>query len=137
MDDADLAIQIADEAARLLLELRETRDPATGADLRAEGDRRSQHLIARLLRENRPSDALLSEESIDDRSRLTATRVWIVDPLDGTRAFTEYGRTDWAVHVALWEAGRGRGGASRPSRPHRLSSRTTPMHAGGGSRLRT
>ena len=51
----------------------------------------------------RPADAVLSEEGIDDKARLTADRVWIVDPLDGTREFGEPGRTDWAVHVALWE----------------------------------
>jgi 3'(2'), 5'-bisphosphate nucleotidase len=50
----------------------------------------------------RPDDAVLSEEGIDDKARLTADRVWIVDPLDGTREFGEPGRTDWAVHVALW-----------------------------------
>jgi 3'(2'), 5'-bisphosphate nucleotidase len=58
----------------------------------------------------RPADAVLSEEGIDDKARLTADRVWIIDPLDGTREFGESGRPDWAVHVALWE--RGAGGAS-------------------------
>ena len=57
------------------------------------------------------SDAVLSEEGIDNKARLTADRVWIVDPLDGTREFGEQGRTDWAVHVALWQ--RGAAGASR------------------------
>ena len=53
----------------------------------------------------RPDDAVLSEEGKDDPVRLAASRVWIVDPLDGTREFGEAGRTDWAVHVALWERG--------------------------------
>ena len=57
--------------------------------------------MAELARE-RPADAVLSEEGLDDKARLTADRVWIVDPLDGTREFGEPGRTDWAVHVALW-----------------------------------
>ena len=55
----------------------------------------------------RPADAVLSEESVDDPVRLDADRVWIIDPLDGTREFTMAGRTDWAVHVALWETGKG------------------------------
>jgi 3'(2'), 5'-bisphosphate nucleotidase len=53
----------------------------------------------------RPADAVLSEEAVDDRRRLSAQRVWIVDPLDGTREYGEPGRPDWAVHVALWAAG--------------------------------
>src|SRR5690242_11215126 len=53
----------------------------------------------------RPGDAVLSEEGADDPIRLSAERVWIVDPLDGTREFSESGRDDWAVHVALWEDG--------------------------------
>src|SRR6202007_404792 len=53
----------------------------------------------------RPGDAVLSEEGVDDPVRLSADRVWIVDPLDGTREFSELGRSDWAVHVALWQAG--------------------------------
>jgi 3'(2'), 5'-bisphosphate nucleotidase len=57
------------------------------------------------LAQHRPDDAVLSEEGKDDAARLAARRVWIVDPLDGTREFGEAGRTDWAVHVALWEAG--------------------------------
>ncbi len=57
------------------------------------------------LAQHRPGDAVLSEEGADDKARLTAERVWIVDPLDGTREFSELGRDDWAVHVALWERG--------------------------------
>ena len=71
------------------------------AELRAEGDRQSHELIMGLLAESHPDDAVLSEEGIDDPTRLSAKRVWIVDPLDGTREFGEEGRTDWAVHVAL------------------------------------
>ncbi len=59
----------------------------------------------RLLAEHRPDDAVLSEEGKDDKARLASDRVWIVDPLDGTREFSEPPRDDWAVHVALWERG--------------------------------
>jgi 3'(2'), 5'-bisphosphate nucleotidase len=59
----------------------------------------------RLLAEHRPDDAVLSEEGKDVKARLQARRVWIVDPLDGTREFSEPPRDDWAVHVALWQDG--------------------------------
>jgi 3'(2'), 5'-bisphosphate nucleotidase len=102
--DAALAAEIADAAGRRLLELR-TAGFAEPRALRAAGDRGAQQVIARLLADRRPDDAVLSEEAADDRRRLTAERVWIVDPLDGTREFAEEGRTDWAVHVALWVGG--------------------------------
>ena len=63
------------------------------------------------LHDARPADAVLSEEVVDDPARLSATRVWIIDPLDGTREYTEAGRADWAVHVALWSGGRLAAGA--------------------------
>jgi len=96
-----LARDLADEAGRLLLDLR-----ARGGDpdvLRKAGDRLSHEFLAERLAGARPRDVVLSEEGIDDKARLSADRVWIVDPLDGTREFGEDGRTDWAVHVALWE----------------------------------
>jgi 3'(2'), 5'-bisphosphate nucleotidase len=96
------AARIATEAGELLLDLRR-RLADEGVDLKAlrdEGDRRSNELILRRLREIYPDDPILSEESKDDPSRLASRRVWIVDPLDGTREFGEAGRTDWAVHVA-------------------------------------
>jgi 3'(2'), 5'-bisphosphate nucleotidase len=58
-----------------------------------------------VMAEHRPGDAVLSEEGKDDKVRLSAKRVWIIDPLDGTREFSEPPREDWAVHVALWEDG--------------------------------
>ena len=70
-----------------------------------EGDRQSHDFLASALAVARPDDAVLSEEGKDDPVRLTSDRVWIVDPLDGTREFGEGDRTDWAVHVALWEKG--------------------------------
>ena len=98
-DDHELAARIATDAGRLLLELRnQLTDPA---DLRREGDRQAHVLIMSALREARPDDAILSEEGKDDPARLTAERVWIVDPLDGTREYSEPPRSDWAVHVAL------------------------------------
>jgi 3'(2'), 5'-bisphosphate nucleotidase len=100
LDDHALAADLADRAGRLLLELR-----AKGGDptaLRNAGDRQSHDFLMAELARARPGDAVLSEEGIDNKSRLTADRVWIVDPLDGTREFGEPGRSDWAVHVALW-----------------------------------
>ena len=92
---------LAERAGRLLLDLR-----AQGGDpdaLKDAGDRSSHEFLMAELAKARPADAVLSEEGIDNKARLTADRVWIVDPLDGTREFGEPGRTDWAVHVALWE----------------------------------
>ena len=63
--------------------------------LRAEGDRQAHELLVRELAAARPADAVLSEEGADDTARLDAERVWVVDPLDGTREFSEPGRTDW------------------------------------------
>ena len=106
MDDEALATQIADGAGHLLRAIQQGAEPAelgTPA-LKDRGDLESQAFIARALSTERASDALLSEEAADTRARLTADRVWIIDPLDGTREFSE-GRDDWAVHVALWERG--------------------------------
>jgi 3'(2'), 5'-bisphosphate nucleotidase len=103
VNDHEFAADAARRAGELLLELR-----ASGIDdekeLRRRGDHDSNELLLALLREHRPDDAVLSEESKDDLSRLDAARTWIIDPLDGTREFGEAGRTDWAVHVALVEA---------------------------------
>lgn len=104
MNDHALAADLAGAAAELLRDLRVTSGLA-GRDLGAEGDRRSHELLVRRIADERPDDALLSEEGRDDAARLDADRVWIVDPLDGTREYGEEGRTDWAVHVALWERG--------------------------------
>jgi 3'(2'), 5'-bisphosphate nucleotidase len=105
-DDHALARTLATDAGALLLRLRAGAGPdADPKRLRAEGDARSHELLVTALARHRPGDAVLSEEGKDDRRRLAADRVWIVDPLDGTREFGEAGRTDWAVHVALWERG--------------------------------
>ncbi len=104
-DDHQLAAELATATGRLLVELRASLldGGAEPAELKDEGDRRAHELLASGLAGARPGDAVLSEEGADDRARLDADRVWIVDPLDGTREFGEPPRTDWAVHVALWE----------------------------------
>jgi 3'(2'), 5'-bisphosphate nucleotidase len=100
-DHADAA-RLAEEAGRLLLEIR-TRIGAgeSAALVKREGDLRSHDLLLARLNEAHPGDAGLSEDGEVDFARLDATRVWIIDPLDGTREFGEPPRTDWAVHVAL------------------------------------
>jgi 3'(2'), 5'-bisphosphate nucleotidase len=103
MNDAVLASTLAAEAGELLLALRGSGDRSP-EELRAQGDALSQDLLARRLGEERPDDAVLSEEAKDSPARLSASRVWIIDPLDGTREYGE-GRADWAVHVALWVDG--------------------------------
>ena len=116
-DDDWLARDIAVAAGERLLKLRAS--GATADDLRKAGDLGSHEYLAAELARLRPADAVLSEEAADDKARLTADRVWIIDPLDGTREFGEEGRTDWAVHVALWERGEltaGAVGAAGPGR---------------------
>jgi 3'(2'), 5'-bisphosphate nucleotidase len=102
-DDHVLAAWLAETAGRRLLEVRA--EGLTGAELKAAGDRAAHELLMTLLAEHRPGDAVLSEEGKDDKVRLQRDRVWIVDPLDGTREFSEPPRDDWAVHVALWQDG--------------------------------
>ena len=98
-EDAALARRIADEAGRLLLGIQRS-GLFEGKPLGRVGDRTANAFIMEALRTHRPADAILSEEEKDDHARLSANRVWIVDPLDGTREYGE-GRSDWAVHVAL------------------------------------
>ena len=102
MNDHQLAARLAAEAGRLLLEVRAELADAPAAERKAAGDRRSHDFLMAELDRARPADAVLSEEGLDDAVRLRSHRVWIVDPLDGTREFSEIGRDDWAVHVALW-----------------------------------
>jgi 3'(2'), 5'-bisphosphate nucleotidase len=104
LSDARLAADLAEQAGSLLLALRHA-SGLTGKDLGKRGDTDSNALLLRELGAARPKDAVLSEESADSPERLTADRVWIIDPLDGTREYGMPGRDDWAVHVALWEAG--------------------------------
>ncbi|MGH1561917.1 3'(2'),5'-bisphosphate nucleotidase CysQ [Mumia sp. DW29H23] len=102
-DDHAFAGWLADRAGERLLEVRA--GGLEGKELKDAGDRAAQDVLAALLAEHRPGDAVLSEEAADDRARVDAARVWIIDPLDGTREFSEPPRDDWAVHVALWEDG--------------------------------
>ncbi|OBG13601.1 3'(2'),5'-bisphosphate nucleotidase CysQ [Mycolicibacterium celeriflavum] len=105
MSDHELAGRLATAAGELLLDVRSELAEASEAERKAAGDKRSHDFLMEALAAERPDDAVLSEEGADDPVRLSAARVWIVDPLDGTREFSELGRDDWAVHVALWEAG--------------------------------
>jgi 3'(2'), 5'-bisphosphate nucleotidase len=102
MTDHDLAARLATAAGRLLLEVRTELTDASSAERKAAGDKRSHDFLLEALTAERPADAVLSEEGADNPVRLTAERVWIIDPLDGTREFSEPDREDWAVHVALW-----------------------------------
>jgi 3'(2'), 5'-bisphosphate nucleotidase len=141
--DADLAAVLAGTAGRLLMTLRES-GTAAGKTIGDIGDATANSYLVQALQALRPEDGLLSEERIDDLSRLEKSRVWIVDPLDGTREYAE-GRDDWAVHVALSIDGHAAVGAvalpaqrlvlrsdrpapkvKRPERPRILVSRTRP-----------
>ncbi len=140
MRDDQLAVDLADAAGRLLMELR-AQAAELGLDqsqLKKEGDRRSHELLMRRLAEERGDDAVLSEEGADDEARLSAARTWIVDPLDGTREYSE-GRTDWAVHVALATPdGLACGAVALPALGLTLSSASPPAvppAEGGAPRL--
>jgi 3'(2'), 5'-bisphosphate nucleotidase len=127
MGDHEDAGRYAAAAGAQLVELR-----AGGADdgwrLGDRGDEAANRCLLGLLAAEHGDDAVLSEESADDRRRLAADRVWIVDPLDGTREFSEPGRTDWAVHVALWERGVGVrvGAVALPAQDRLLSTASPP-----------
>jgi 3'(2'), 5'-bisphosphate nucleotidase len=109
VDDVALAATAARAAAEALVELRA--GGLTGRALMDAGDRIADQAIFSALVRERPEDVIFTEEAADSPRRLDADRVWIVDPLDGTREYGETGRRDWAVHVALWSAGeRGAGG---------------------------
>jgi 3'(2'), 5'-bisphosphate nucleotidase len=116
--DAQLATRLAVETGQILVRLRAqlfTEHTSTW-DVKDAGDAAAQAFLARELAQHRPSDAVLSEEGNEDRRRFDDDRVWIIDPLDGTREFSEPGRMDWAVHVALWDRDRfGAGAVSLPA----------------------
>jgi 3'(2'), 5'-bisphosphate nucleotidase len=125
-DDDRIAAELAEQAGRRLLDLRA--DGGAPDDLRKAGDRLSHDFLAAELAVRRPGDAVLSEEGRDNPARLSAPRVWIVDPLDGTREFGEPGRTDWAVHVALWDRGSLTAGAvALPAQGQVLSTAAPPV----------
>ncbi|WP_324826703.1 3'(2'),5'-bisphosphate nucleotidase CysQ [Qipengyuania zhejiangensis] len=104
MTDAELAAHLAEVAGRILIEVRES-GMFQGKSLGKAGDETANQFLVHALREQRPDDGLLSEESKDTADRLSKKRVWIVDPVDGTREYGE-ARSDWAVHVALCIDGR-------------------------------
>ena len=121
MNDTELARAIAETAGRMLIDLRNS-GLFTGKVLGKAGDQIANAFIMEALRVNRPDDAILSEEESDNAARLSAGRVWIVDPLDGTREYGE-ARADWAVHVALAVGGVATLGAvALPGLPLTLSS---------------
>ena len=97
--DHDLAAELATASGELLLQVRG--EGLEGKELKDAGDLRSHEHLMAALAERAPDDGVLSEEGADDHARLEKRRVWIVDPLDGTREFSELDRSDWAVHVAL------------------------------------
>lgn len=99
MNDAELAAQLAEEAGRILLDVRASGE-FEGEALGKAGDEAANRFLCDAIRTARPEDGLLSEEEKDDVARCDLERVWIVDPVDGTREYGE-GRCDWAVHVGL------------------------------------
>ena len=101
-DDLRLALELATQAGDRLMALR-TDGRAAGSGSTDTADESADRLIGALLHDQRPDDAILSEEVASVGDRATADRVWIIDPLDGTREYGEAARTDWAVHVALWQ----------------------------------
>lgn len=103
LDDHQFAAWAATAAGELLKGVR--RSGLEGKELKDAGDLASHDFLMSILAEHRPEDAVLSEEGKDDRGRLGSSRVWIIDPVDGTREFSEPPRDDWAIHVALWENG--------------------------------
>ena len=105
--DQALATRVATEAGVMLEQLRaEMHEDGTHYwDMKDEGDVAGHRFLVSALQAARPDDVILSEEAADNRRRLQAERVWIIDPIDGTSEFAEPPRWDWAIHVALWENG--------------------------------
>jgi 3'(2'), 5'-bisphosphate nucleotidase len=127
-DDHALAAQLATEAGELLVELRAKAETLASWRLGDLGDWEAHRLLVGRLADLRPGDAVLSEEGVADPARLEHRRVWIVDPLDGTREFGEIPRVDWAVHVALVVDGLVAAGAvALPAQGVTLSSRPAPV----------
>ena len=130
MSDHDVAARLATEAGKLLLDVRSELAEASQDERKAAGDKRSHDFLMEALAAERPGDAVLSEEGADSPVRLSAERVWIIDPLDGTREFSELGRDDWAVHVALWQSGVGARPSHGPTR--KLGTGGPPARSAGG-----
>lgn len=142
LDDAAFARWLAAAAGEELLAVREQVGYGDPTALGEAGDARAHQLIVAALARWRPGDAVLSEEGADHPTRLAADRVWIVDPLDGTNEFSEQGRTDWAVHIALWtrRAGLSAGAVALPAQRQVLATDQPPPYPravprGAGPRL--
>lgn len=128
--DHQFAAELARKTGDALLEVRAklVSGGITHRELKAAGDAAAQSVIASELAAHRPDDAVLSEEAADDRSRLDAERIWIIDPLDGTREFAEPPRVDWAVHIALVSNGEPIAGAvALPAEDLVLSTAEAPV----------
>ncbi|RXR29968.1 3'(2'),5'-bisphosphate nucleotidase CysQ [Sphingobium fluviale] len=134
LSDAELAARLADHAGRILLAVRDSGLIAAKA-LGKAGDQTANQFLIAAIAEHRPDDGLLSEESKDTPERLGKSRVWIIDPVDGTREYGEE-RTDWAVHVALSIDGKPEIGAValpglnevlRSDQPRALPAAGTPL----------
>jgi 3'(2'), 5'-bisphosphate nucleotidase len=131
------AARLAEEAGALLVQLRGRIGAEPAERIKDEGDRRSHDLLMERLATLHPHDAVLSEEGADDEARLAAERVWIVDPLDGTREFGEPPRDDWAVHVALViDHAPVAGAVALPARGLVLSTAGAPVVPTAGPRIR-
>lgn len=132
MSDLELARHLAERTGEILLAVRSDVGYGDYWDLQDAGDQAAQDFLDRELNRWRPDDAILSEEAPDDLARLSAERVWIIDPVDGTSAFARRGSTEWAVHIALWEAGELVAGVvSRPATGEVFdseSARLQPLH---------
>lgn len=129
--DHQLALRVANATGELLMKLRrELLEAGTSSwELEAEGDSQAHDLIIGLLHDARPDDIVLSEEGRDDRRRLEAPRVWIVDPLDGSNEYGSPPRSDWAVHIALVERGQPTAGAvALPALDVSLGTDPPPEH---------
>jgi 3'(2'), 5'-bisphosphate nucleotidase len=145
--DAAFARWLAERAGQELLRVRAELGHEDGKTLKAAGDKAAHDLMRSDLARWRPADAVLSEEDEHSRvawregepdmvrpDRLGASRVWIIDPLDGTREFSEEGRTDWAVHVALWTADcsspgcLAAGAVAMPARHRTIATDTPPAY---------
>jgi len=147
--DGRFAADLAEAVGGMLEGLRQELGFDDPAGLRAAGDKRAHEMLLTELTRWRPGDAVLSEEGVrDDPARLVNDRVWIVDPLDGTREFGEPGRADWAVHVALWSEPAGgliAGAIALPAAGQVLSTDPAPPYppvhpsvaAGGPIRIAT
>jgi 3'(2'), 5'-bisphosphate nucleotidase len=135
-NDEGLAAAMAHAAGRVLVALRDS-GLFSGRDLGRAGDAVSQQLLAKALGTYRPNDRVLSEEGLEDSARLDQERVWIIDPLDGTREYSE-GREDWAIHVALAFGGEpGPSAVAIPQRDQVFTSAHRPSYRrGAGAPLR-